>query len=332
MFSYVLFGTYIGIGALAHDFGFSLTWSMLCTLLVWAGPAQVILISSLGGGATVLAAGIAVCISSVRLLPMVVALLPMLKRRHVRMAAGGAGAFHRRQHVGRGAAAAAGPGAREPHRVLQRAWHRLPYHRHAGDLHGLLSRRQAAAARERRAAVPHAARVPDVDIAQQPHADRLPLARLRPGARPAVRAYASEFDLMWSGLVAGTAAYIIHRICARHGVSVLSGEHAAYLALILAGFLPNEVWRFLGVMFASGLDEGSEILVWVRAVATAILAGVIAKTDGVCAGRVATVPMSVRVAAVLIGFLGFLAIRRSVFAGVIVGEIALVVGALLFGA
>src|SRR6266496_2627531 len=76
VFSYVLFGTYIGIGALGHDFGFSLTWSMLCTLLVCAGPAQVVLISSLGAGATVLAAGIAVCISSVRLLPMVVALLP----------------------------------------------------------------------------------------------------------------------------------------------------------------------------------------------------------------------------------------------------------------
>ncbi len=115
-------------------------------------------------------------------------------------------------------------------------------------------------------------------------------------------------------------------------MSALSGEHAAYLALILAGFLPNEIWRFLGVMFASGLDEGSEILVWVRAVATAILAGVIAKLTVFAPGVLAAVPTSVRVCAVLIGFLGFLAIRRSVFAGVIVGEIALVLGALWFGA
>ena len=115
-------------------------------------------------------------------------------------------------------------------------------------------------------------------------------------------------------------------------MSVLSGEYAAYLALLLAGFLPNEVWRWLGVIFARGLDESSEILVWVRAVATAILAGVIAKLTVFAPGVLATVPTSVRVAAVLIGFLGFLAIRRSVFAGVIVGEIALVVGALLFGA
>ena len=39
-------------------------------------------------------------------------------------------------------------------------------------------------------------------------------------------------------------------------MSALSGEHAAYLALILAGFLPNEIWRFLGIVFARGLDEG----------------------------------------------------------------------------
>ena len=32
-----------------------------------------------------------------------------------------------------------------------------------------------------------------------------------------------------------------------------------------------------GLWFAGGVDEGSEVLVWVRAVATAILAGVIAQ-------------------------------------------------------
>jgi hypothetical protein len=114
-------------------------------------------------------------------------------------------------------------------------------------------------------------------------------------------------------------------------MSALSGEYAAYMALILAGFLPNEVWRWLGVIFARGLDEGSEIVVWVRAVATAILAGVIAKLTIFAPGVLATVPMSVRVGAVLVGFLAFTLIRRSVFAGVLAGEVALVLGALVFG-
>jgi hypothetical protein len=110
------------------------------------------------------------------------------------------------------------------------------------------------------------------------------------------------------------------------------GDPHTLLVLVIAGFLPNEVWRMLGLWLGGGVDEGSEVLIWVRAVATAILAGVIAKLTIFSPGVLASVPTSVRVAAVLIGFLGFLAIRRSVFAGVIVGEIALVLGALLFGA
>jgi hypothetical protein len=113
-------------------------------------------------------------------------------------------------------------------------------------------------------------------------------------------------------------------------MSALSGEFGAWLALVVVGFLPNEVWRWLGVVFARGLDEGAEILVWVRAVATAILAGVIAKLTIFAPGVLATVPTPVRLAAVLIGFAAFMLIRRSVLAGVIIGEIALVVGALLF--
>jgi predicted branched-subunit amino acid permease len=80
VFSYVLFGTYIGIGALSHDFGFSIVWAIACTVIVWAGPAQVILVSTLGAGSGIAESALAVGISSARLLPMVVALLPMLKK------------------------------------------------------------------------------------------------------------------------------------------------------------------------------------------------------------------------------------------------------------
>jgi len=50
-----------------------------------------------------------------------------------------------------------------------------------------------------------------------------------------------------------------------------------YLVLVLVGFLPSDTWRLLGVWVGRGIDEESELLVWVRAVATAVLAGVIAK-------------------------------------------------------
>jgi predicted branched-subunit amino acid permease len=80
----VLFATYLGIGALAHDTHFSLFWVLASTLLVWAGPAQIILISTLGSGATVLQAAIAVTVSAIRLFPMVVSVLPMLRTPQTR--------------------------------------------------------------------------------------------------------------------------------------------------------------------------------------------------------------------------------------------------------
>jgi predicted branched-subunit amino acid permease len=77
--SLVLFATYLGIGALAHDTHFSLGWVLASTLLVWAGPAQIILISTLGSGATAVQAAVAVGLSAIRLFPMVVSVLPLMR-------------------------------------------------------------------------------------------------------------------------------------------------------------------------------------------------------------------------------------------------------------
>jgi hypothetical protein len=104
-----------------------------------------------------------------------------------------------------------------------------------------------------------------------------------------------------------------------------------YLLLLLVGFLPNEVWRWLGVIASRGLDEDSEFVIWVRAVATAILAGVIARLTIFSPGALASVPLSVRLAAVTIGFLAFLLVRRSALVGVVSGEAVLVMGALVVG-
>ncbi len=108
------------------------------------------------------------------------------------------------------------------------------------------------------------------------------------------------------------------------------GELSPYLVLILVGFLPNEIWRLLGLVLARGLNEESEWVVWSRAVATAILAGVIAKLVLFSGGALATIPLDVRVTATVAGFLAYLAIKRSIFAGVLVGEAALLIGGFFF--
>jgi predicted branched-subunit amino acid permease len=84
VFAFVIVFTYIGFGALAHDYGFSVGWAALSTALLWAGPAQVILVTGLGAGTSLIEVAIAVSLSSVRLLPIVVALLPIIKREDAR--------------------------------------------------------------------------------------------------------------------------------------------------------------------------------------------------------------------------------------------------------
>ncbi len=104
------------------------------------------------------------------------------------------------------------------------------------------------------------------------------------------------------------------------------GDWHALFVLLIAGVIPNQVWRMLGLWFGSGLDEGSEILVWVRAVATAILAGVIAQIVVQPPGALASVPAALRYGAVVAGFAAFVLTRRSIFAGVVCGELVMLTG------
>src|SRR3990170_8372408 len=104
------------------------------------------------------------------------------------------------------------------------------------------------------------------------------------------------------------------------------GDWHALLILVIAGFLPNEVWRMAGLWLGGGVDEGSELLVWVRAVATAILAGVIAQILISPPGALASVPDWLRFGAVASGFVIFMLTRRSIFAGVVGGELTMLAG------
>ena len=104
----------------------------------------------------------------------------------------------------------------------------------------------------------------------------------------------------------------------------------AYLLVILAGFLPTDVFRFAAVLFSRRLDEDSEALIFVRAVATALLAGVIARLVLFPTGDLAGVPLWLRLLTIATGVAAYLLFKKSVFAGVIVAEVVIVGGAILF--
>jgi branched-subunit amino acid transport protein len=104
------------------------------------------------------------------------------------------------------------------------------------------------------------------------------------------------------------------------------GDWHALVILLVAGVIPNQIWRMLGLWFGGGIDEGSELLVWVRAVATAILAGVIAQIVVQPPGALASVAGWLRYSAVFAGFAAFMISRKSILAGVVCGEIVMLTG------
>ena len=75
----LLMSSFVGFAGLAIESGISVGQAVFMTLTIWALPAKVVLIGAVSAGATLPAAALAVGLSSVRLMPMVVALLPELK-------------------------------------------------------------------------------------------------------------------------------------------------------------------------------------------------------------------------------------------------------------
>ncbi len=70
----------VGVGSLAQDVGFPFLAAILSTFLMWAAPAQVILFGGIAGGTALPLIAVAVSLSSIRLLPMTIAMMPMLRR------------------------------------------------------------------------------------------------------------------------------------------------------------------------------------------------------------------------------------------------------------
>lgn len=75
----ILTSSFVGFAALTLDAGISLQHVLFMVATIWALPAKVVLVGAITSGAGVLPAAFAVALSSVRLTPMVVALIPELR-------------------------------------------------------------------------------------------------------------------------------------------------------------------------------------------------------------------------------------------------------------
>ncbi|MDD7910679.1 AzlC family ABC transporter permease [Pseudovibrio exalbescens] len=75
----ILMGGFVGFASLAREADLSLLQVMLMTIFIWALPSIVVLTGALSTGVGLVTAAIAVALSSIRLMPMTVALMPVLR-------------------------------------------------------------------------------------------------------------------------------------------------------------------------------------------------------------------------------------------------------------
>jgi branched-subunit amino acid transport protein len=103
----------------------------------------------------------------------------------------------------------------------------------------------------------------------------------------------------------------------------LGGGWWPYVFIAVAGFAATDFWRFLGVGMAARIDETSALLRWVKAVATALVAGLVARLIIFPVGDLASSSLAERLGAVAVGLIVFYAARRNMLAGILAGELAL---------
>ncbi len=93
--------------------------------------------------------------------------------------------------------------------------------------------------------------------------------------------------------------------------------------IFIAGVAATAVWRLGGVVLSSGLSEDGPIVSWVKAVSTALVAGLIARIVIFPPGSLADVSLAVRVGAFCLGVGVYFLARRHLGAGVLTGTLTL---------
>ncbi|MCP4317148.1 MAG: AzlD domain-containing protein [Hyphomicrobiales bacterium] len=114
-----------------------------------------------------------------------------------------------------------------------------------------------------------------------------------------------------------------------NGTETLTETLWPYVFIAIAGWLVTDIWRWLGVLLGNRMAEDSVWLIWVRSVATALVAAVVARLILFPTGALEATPVALRVAAVIIGFVVFLVARQKIFAGILTAEAVLIGGIFL---
>ena len=99
-----------------------------------------------------------------------------------------------------------------------------------------------------------------------------------------------------------------------------------FVFILIAGYAATDFWRYAGVLLGNRLDENSQAFVLVRAIATALVAAVIARLIIHPSGELAETSTWLRAGAAVVGFIAFQFARQRIIVGIAVALSILVAG------
>ena len=105
----------------------------------------------------------------------------------------------------------------------------------------------------------------------------------------------------------------------------MSGSAATFIYILVAGVGATAIWRLLGLFLSTGLSEDSPVIEWVKAVSTALVAGLVARTVLFPPGALADVDPAIRLGAFGLGVAVYFLARRHLGLGILTGVSALAV-------
>jgi hypothetical protein len=98
--------------------------------------------------------------------------------------------------------------------------------------------------------------------------------------------------------------------------------------ILIAGWFATDFWRFAGVLLGRRMNETSQAFLFVRAVATSLVAAVIARLILFPSGTLAETALALRLGAAVFGFAAFLLAGQRIAVGVGSAVAVLVAGML----
>ena len=102
----------------------------------------------------------------------------------------------------------------------------------------------------------------------------------------------------------------------------MTDASAVWLYVVVAGALVTYVWRLVGVLLVSRINPQGAALTWVRAVATALVAALVARMLFTPSGLLAHTSLTARLSAMAAGLIAWRALGRRVEPGVAAAVLA----------